>query len=448
VNSRALRPGAETGLAPRGVAAQVLAEVCVEGRSLATALPGALARMAPTDAGALVQEMCYGVLRFLPSLEAVAHRLLHKPLKRRDYDIYCLILVGLYQLQHMRVAAHAAVTETVDAAEVLGKDWAKQLVNAVLRRFLRERDDIEAQTMRDEEARYNHPAWLLEAFRRDWPQAWRDIVAANVARPPMTLRVNLRRTSRDVYRARLASSGLAAHGGPHSVASLVLESPCAVGDLPGFADGEVSIQDGAAQLAAPLLDLAPGQRVLDACAAPGGKAAQILETQTGLDVLVAVELDESRLATVHDIFARLGLSAHLIHGDASAPSDWWDGVPFDRILLDAPCSGTGVIRRHPDIKRLRRVTDIAPLVERQERLLEVLWTLLRPDGLLLYVTCSILPVENHLQVENFLARHGDAREQPISEAWGRGSGVGRQILPGEDEMDGFYYARLQKLRTE
>jgi 16S rRNA (cytosine967-C5)-methyltransferase len=447
VSSRALRKGAGAGLSPRGVAARVLTEVCIEGRSLATALPGALEDMAPTGEGALVQEMCYGVLRFLPSLEAVAHFLLHKPLKRRDCDIYCLILVGLYQLQHMRVASHAAVAETVDAAEALGKDWAKQLVNAVLRRFLRERDDIEAQTVRDDEARYNHPAWLLDAFRSNWPKEWRDIVAANVARAPMTVRVNLRRSSRDAYRARLASSGPAAHDSPHSVAGLVLESPCAVGDLPGFADGEVSVQDGGAQLAAPLLDLGPGQRVLDACAAPGGKAAQIIETQPDLDMLVAVEIDEHRLASVHDAFVRLGLRAQLIHGDASVPSDWWDGVQFDRILLDAPCSGTGVIRRHPDIKRLRRATDIAPLVERQERLLEALWSLLRPDGLLLYVTCSILPVENRLQVETFLARHGDAREHPFLVSWGRDAGVGRQILPGEDEMDGFYYARLKKLRT-
>ena len=448
MNARALPRGDEAVSAPRGVAARVLAEVCASGRSLATALPDALARMAPTGEGALVQEMCFGVLRFLPTLEAVARHLLRKPLKRRDQDIYCLILVGLYQLQHMRVAPHAAVTETVDAAQALGKDWAKHLVNAVLRRFLRERDDIETQVVRDEEARYNHPAWLLDTLRRDWPGEWRDIVAANVTRPPMTLRVNLRKTSRDVYRARLAGAGLTAHVSPHSVAGLVLESPCAVGDLPGFVDGDVSIQDGAAQLAAPLLDLAPGQRVLDACAAPGGKAAQILEMQSDLDVLVAVELDESRLIAVRDAFARLGLRGQLIRGDASTPSDWWDGIPYDRILLDAPCSGTGVIRRHPDIKRLRRANDIAPLVATQERLLEALWALLRPGGLLLYVTCSILPVENRLQIEKFLARHDDAREHAFPAAWGRGPGAGRQILPGEDEMDGFYYARLQKLRAE
>ena len=388
--------------------------------------------------------MCYGVLRYYPRLTYLAAQLLHKPLKRKDRDVQQLILIGLYQLIYLQVPAHAAVAETVAATRLLGKDWAAGLVNALLRGWQRGADQLLAQADADPVARYAHPPWWLARLQSDWPAHWQAILNANNQRPPMTLRVNAQCGSRNDYAARLQAAGIGAHPAPHAPLALTLEKPVDVAQLPGFGDGAVSVQDAAAQLAAPLLELAPGQRVLDACAAPGGKTAQLLESEPRLQVQ-ALDSDAQRLARVQDTLTRLHLTAELHHGDAARPQDWWDGTVFERILLDAPCSGSGVIRRHPDIKLLRTAQDIVTLAQQQRRLLHALWPLLARGGILLYATCSVLMAENQHNLAEFLATHSDARERVISADWGHAQTPGRQQLPGENGMDGFYYARLMKL---
>jgi 16S rRNA (cytosine967-C5)-methyltransferase len=427
----------------RNAAVKVLVEVLGAGRSLSASLPAALQATEPRER-ALAQDLCYGVLRWWPRLEAVAGALLARPLKARDRDIHCVVLIGLYQLMYTRVPAHAAVDATVKLAAVLGKAWARGVVNAVLRRFQREHAETLARVDGDEAAALAHPRWLIDAMKAAWPADWRRIAQAANERPPMYLRVNRRRGGREEYRDELAAAGIAATVPPHGAEALLLEQPLDVNQLPGFAEGRVSVQDAAAQLAAELLAARPGERVLDACAAPGGKTAHILERQPAVGTLVAVDQDAGRLQRVRDNLDRLGLTAALVCADAAAPETWWDGQPFDRILLDAPCSGTGVIRRHPDIKRLRRPADIAALVVQQERLLEAAWRMLRPGGMLLYSTCSIMPEENDGQIGRFLARHPEAGQCPLRAEWGRALSVGRQILPGEEGMDGFYYACLDR----
>jgi len=426
----------------RAVAARALGHVLGEGRSLATVLPPALGRLAPRDHG-LIQELCHGVCRWYPQLDALLGRLLARPLAATESTVRALLLVGLYQLWHLRVPEHAAVAETVTAARQLRKPWAAGLANAVLRTALRQRTTLTAALETDAAARTAHPSWLLDRLRRDWPDDWPAIVAANNARPPFALRVNRRRADGERYRQTLAESGRLAAPVPGVASALVLSEPADVAALPGFAEGRVSVQDAAGQLAAPLLEVRPGQRVLDACAAPGGKTGHLLECEPSLD-LTALDRDADRLDQVRDNLRRLGLAARLIAGDASRPADWWDGALYDRILVDAPCSATGVIRRHPDIKLLRRDGDIAALAERQSAILAGLWPLLRPGGRLLYATCSVLREENERVIDAFLADHPDARERPIAADWGRALPRGRQILPGEANMDGFYYAGLTK----
>lgn len=428
----------------RAIAARSLGQVLCAGKSLTVVLPPALKQVAPRDRG-LLQELCYGVCRWQPMLQALLDRLVDRPLDPREPTLRALLLTGLYQLHHLRIPEHAAVAETVTAARQLGKSRAAGLVNAVLRAFPRRREELLAALEMDREARTAHPYWLLAALERDWPDDWPAIVAANNARPPLTLRVNLRRIDREVYRSRLAEAGWTAAPAAAPTA-LTLAEPVEPTLLPGFAEGWISIQDAAAQWAAPLLDLRPGLRVLDACAAPGGKTGHLLECAPGLD-LTALDRDSVRLERVRETLARLRSSARLVVGDAVEPAEWWDGVPYDRILVDAPCSATGVIRRHPDIKQLRRERDIAALAESQRAMLSSLWPLLRPEGLLLYATCSVLRQENEEVVAAFLAAHPEARERPIVADWGRVRPHGRQILPGEAGMDGFYYAVLVKRAT-
>lgn len=427
---------------PRAAAARVLAEVVAGGRSLSDVLPPALVVLAARDR-ALAQELCYGTLRLLPRLRVLLDRLLDRPLKERDADVDALLLIGLYQLGHLAVPPHAAVSATVAAARLLGKPWAAGLVNAVLRRYGRERPALDAAVAADPQARHAHPAWLLERLRAVWPADWEAVAAAGNAHPPLTLRVNRLRITTEEYRARLAAEGRAAVPHPHAPDALTLAQPCPVEALPGFTAGLFSVQDAAAQLAAPLLRPQPGQRVLDACAAPGGKTAHLLETCPTCEV-VALDQDARRLTRVAENLTRLGLAADAVVGDAGNPAAWWDGRPFERILLDAPCSATGVIRRHPDIKVLRRPDDIARLAAEQERLLAALWPLLAPGGILVYATCSVLPEENRERITAFLQGQHDSHEIPIAVAWGRSADPGRQILPGEDAMDGFYYACLTK----
>lgn len=426
----------------RAIAAQVLARVLGEGRSLAEALPPALERVAPRDRG-LLRELCHGVCRWQPEVQFLLDGLLDRPLDPRESTARALLLTGLYQLHHSRIPDHAAVAETVAAARQLRKPWAAGLTNAVLRSFSRRRAELLTRVETDAVARTAHPRWLLERLRRDWPDDWLAIVAANNARPPFTLRVNRLQGNRDEYRARLAAVGKIAEPIVAAAFALTLVEPVEPAALPGFAEGWASVQDAAAQLAAPLLDIHPGMRVLDACAAPGGKTAHLLECTPELE-LTALDRNAERLERVRENLARLRLAAHLVAGDACRPTDWWNGVPYDRILLDAPCSATGVIRRHPDIKLLRRDTDIAALADRQRVLLTSLWPLLRPGGRLLYATCSVLRRENERVVAAFLAAQPGAREHRIAADWGRALVHGRQILPGEAGMDGFYYAVLVK----
>lgn len=427
----------------RALAALVVAEVVGEGRSLSAVLPARLDQARARDR-ALVQELAYGTLRWHPRLEVMLAALLQKPLKDKDRDLRALLLSGLYQLGWLSLAPHGIVHDSVEAARQLGKDWAGKLVNAVLRNFQRQRETIEARADDSEVGRHAHPAWLLQQWQRDWPEHWQAIAAAGNERPPMSLRVNALRQSRADYLRTLRALDPGAEPIAGTEQGIRLAAPLAVEALPGFADGLLSVQDGGAQLAAQLLEAEPGMRVLDACAAPGGKTGHILERTPGLGEMLALDQDAERLRRVEENLQRLGLRARLVATDAAAVETWWDGRPFDRILLDAPCSATGVIRRHPDIKVLRQAGDLDGLVRQQRRLLDALWPLLVPGGMLEYCTCSVQRAENTEQLQAFLEAHPDARERAVTASWGHACAVGRQLLPGEQDMDGFYYACIYK----
>lgn len=435
--------------AARAIAAAAVHEIMGRGRSLDAVLDQAFSAAASGlgERNALVQELAYGTVRWAIQLASVLNLLLERPLKRKDGDVQALLLVGLYQLIHMRTPRHAAVMETVAAAGQLGKPWARGLVNGVLRQFLRSETVLRPKIEHDPGYVFSHPPWLLQRLQQAWPHQWEQICATNNARPPLTLRVNSLRGTRFDYLAELARHQIAARPMGQSNCGIILERPLPVAQLPGFTEGKASVQDGGAQLAALLLDAQAGERVLDACAAPGGKAAHILE-RTPTVSLTAVDVEERRLDRLRENFLRLGLSARILAGDAAKPAGWWDGLKYDRILLDSPCSGTGVIRRHPDIKLHRTVADVAKLCQLQARLLDGLWPLLRPGGKLLYVTCSVLPDENGGQIAAFLARTDDAALAPMYLPCGQQDATGCQILPGECDMDGFYFSSLQKCRSE
>jgi 16S rRNA (cytosine967-C5)-methyltransferase len=424
----------------RLIAAQVLSRVLHDGQSLTAALDAALQAVESSKDRAFIQALCYGVCRTYHRLDFILSQLLDKPLK--DQPVKALALVGLYQLKYMRVKPHAAVSETVLAARK--KPWAKALINALLRSYLREQEALEQKADNQQSSAISHPDWLIKQIEQDWPQQAPQIFQENNQQPPMALRVNLARISQDQYIHQLSEQGIEAFAVSFCRSAIILDKPVVVDLLPGFADGIVSVQDTAAQLAAGLLDVQSGQRVLDVCAAPGGKAAHILESQPQLKELVAVDIDASRMHRVSDTLQRLKLAAKLVVGDASKPEDWWDGQLFERILLDAPCSALGVIRRHPDIKLLRRAEDIQPLQALQQNILRAIWPLLAPGGIMLYATCSILKQENEQQIDAFLAEYPDAVELPINADWGFAGSHGRQIMTGEASMDGFYYARIRK----
>lgn len=427
----------------RVAVASVLRAVMDDGRSLSTSLPEALAKVGNQERG-LVQEIVYGTLRHYWTLNFFLTKLLEKPLKAKDSDVRCLLLAGLYQLSYMRIPEHAAVNETVKSVALLKKDWAKNLVNGVLRAFLRQKEPLRELSTQKETSLYSHPAWIIDKLKRDWPESYAEILLENNQYPPMTIRVNARKTTREQYLADLTAVGIEARAlsfAPHAIG---LNEAVDVNKLPNFAQGFVSVQDEAAQMASTLLDLHPGQRVLDACCAPGGKTGAILELAPAVAEVVALDVDEARLARVRENLARLGLSANLLCADAQDLATWWDGRLFDRILLDAPCSGTGVIRRNPDIKHLRTADDIVQLAAKQELMLTALWQTLAPGGLLLYATCSVFKAENEERIASFVRNTVDAQHEALSGTWGQTRPYGRQVLPGQDGMDGFYYALLRK----
>ncbi|MCG9790583.1 16S rRNA (cytosine(967)-C(5))-methyltransferase RsmB [Vibrio mediterranei] len=421
----------------RAAAANILFQVVDKGQSLSSALPLGQQQVKPRDQ-ALLQEICFGALRILPRLESVASELMDKPLKGKQRVFHHLILVGIYQIGHMRIPAHAAVGETVEATKTLKGPRLRGLINAVLRNYQRNQEQLDEISVSHNAGKYGHPSWLLKLLQESYPQQWEAIVEANNTKAPMWLRVNHQHLNRDDYQALLKNEGIDSTAHSEALDALKLAAPCDVNNLPGFDKGWVSVQDAAAQLSINYLEPKDGELILDCCAAPGGKTAHILE-RTKDSQVVAIDCDETRLKRVHDNLKRLQLQAKVVCGDARTPSEWWQGEQFDRILLDAPCSATGVIRRHPDIKWLRRADDIEALAELQREIFDAMWQQLKSGGTLVYATCSITPQENKEQVKAFLARTDNAQliDSDIDNP-------GRQILPGEEDMDGFYYAVLKK----
>ena len=431
-------------LATRAAAAEVIAKV-LRGQSLSALLPEYSSKIDEKDRP-LLKELCFGSLRWYPQIAIILKGLIEKPLREKDLEIQGLVASGIYQLMHMRIAEHAIINETVSAVGNLNRPWAKGLVNAVLRNFQRQQQDILDKEGENPVFQTAHPKWLLKKINDAWPsEIASQIIKANNQRAPMTLRVNGLHTSREDYLSTLEDAGIVASATDYSAQGVLLETPRDVTELPGFSDGYISVQDEAAQLAAHLLLLGSGQRVLDACCAPGGKTCHILESQPDLTSLLAIDLEPRRLVRVTENLERLGLEAELKAANANNLDSWWDGNAFDRILLDAPCSATGVIRRHPDIKILRKPADIDKLASIQTQILVSLWQTLKPGGILLYATCSVLPAENDQIIRAFITSQDDAQLMPIDAIWGIATDHGRQLFPLENGNDGFYYSRLKKL---
>lgn len=422
---------------------KTLTRVVRDGKSLAELLPAARAGH-DTRSLALLQALTFGVARWSLRLDQLLLQLLHKPLRNRDVDVRVTLWMALYEAEYLSTPDYAVADSYVKVAKRLRKSWARGLVNATIRKFMREREQTIAAAQASPAALSALPAWLEDSLASDWPDQAAQIIVAGNQRAPLTLRANLRHGSRANLLQRLTDAGYQAEPAELSAGALSLMESTPVEQLPGYADGDFSVQDSAAQLAAELLAPQPGHAVLDACAAPGGKTCHLLEYQPQIKLL-ALDSEASRLRRVEENLARLKLSARVVCGDAGDPSGWWDGEPFDRILLDAPCSALGVLRRRPDIRLLRRESDIPALAQVQAKLLRRLWPLLQPGGRLVYATCSILRRENEQIVEQFLAATADAREQSLDVDWGHGCRVGRQILPGQHQADGFYYAILSKV---
>jgi 16S rRNA (cytosine967-C5)-methyltransferase len=429
----------------RALAAKCCYAVIDKGRSLSDELPKQQEKLVGKDKG-LLQEVCYGVLRYLPELEDDVRHLMQKPLKGKQRVFHFLLLVGVYQIKYMRIPDHAAVSETVAATAPLKNRHMKALINAVLRGFLRTlTDDIKRNKVLSDPIKYNHPGWFIKKLQQSYPEQWPEILAANQKKPPMWLRTNQQHHSSEQYQQLLTKAKIEIASIESHSQAIELLKPLDVAKLPGFDQGWVSIQDGAAQQAARLLDCQPNDNVLDCCAAPGGKTCHIIEQTPNITSITAIDIEESRLERVQENLTRLNLTANVIAADA-ANKDWWSGQQFDRILLDAPCSGTGVIRRHPDIKWLRKAEDINKLVILQQQILDNIWSLLKPGGTLLYATCSILPEENSEQIIQFVEKNQDAQLIEINEnnLDTANRATGWQLLPDAENMDGFYYAKLMK----
>ncbi|MCT8265492.1 16S rRNA (cytosine(967)-C(5))-methyltransferase RsmB [Proteus terrae] len=415
----------------RSIAAKAINQVLDQGLSLSTVIPELQKNVSDKDK-ALLQELCFGVLRTLPQLEWIIQQLMDKPLKGKQRILHYLIMVGLYQLLYTRIPAHAALAETVDGAVALKKPQLKGLINGVLRQFQRQQDILN-ERFQNSENRFLHPSWLFARVKHAYPEQWMSIVEGNNQKPPMWLRVNQRHHSREEYLTLLEKEEIVAVADDDHPFAIRLETPCNVNLLPGFADGWVTVQDRSAQRCAELLAPENKEQILDLCAAPGGKTTHILEIAPQAQVL-AIDIDEQRLKRVQENLTRLKLNAVVKSGDGRYPEQWCAGIQFDRILLDAPCSATGVIRRHPDIKWLRRNEDIEQLAQIQKEILHAIWPYLKSGGTLVYATCSILPEENKQQVEAFLASTKDAQ-----------CDYQHQCLPEEKGGDGFFYALIKKI---
>ena len=393
---------------------------------------------------ALIKEISFGTLRWYTQLEYILTQLVDKPIKKKDRILKYLIIIGLYQLIHMRTPNHAVVSETVEACTKINMEWAKGLVNAVLRRYLRESKKIQSKIFKNKIIKFAHPEWLVKKIKKDWPKNWKNILVANNERPPMYIRVNKLRNDRKNYLNKLRKVGIAGEETKYSSDCILIKEPINVEKLPGFFKGDLSVQDLAAQLAVGLLDLKPNHNVLDACAEPGGKTSHILESEPKIKNLLAIEKDKIRARKLRSTLDRIGLQANVSEEDAMNTDRWWDGEKFDRILLDIPCSATGVIRRHPEIKLLRTEDEIIEINKLQMKLLTSLWKTLKDNGLLLYATCSILNQENCNLIKKFLKNHSECSLKSITKKWGNDTTYGTQILPGENNMDGFFYACLVK----
>ncbi len=432
-----------TGAEPRLVAARAAAAVLDRGQALDEALAAPLEALDQGRDRALARRLALALMRDWPAADGLVRHLLRRKPARRDRLIHFILALALVELRQAREPAHAIVHVAVEVAGLAGLTRLRGLANAVLRAYLRRQDELKTFGQDDPVQEYGYPAWLIERIRLDWPDQWRAILIAGNQAPPLWLRVNRRYWSLDAARRALTEAGLESDPAPALPDALMLRRRVAIADLPGFAKGGLSVQDGAAQATVEYLRLQPGLRMLDACAAPGGKSAHALE-RCDLE-LTAVDIDARRLARVASTLDRIGLSARLVQGDAADPSGWWDGHAFDRILVDAPCSASGVIRRHPDIRWLRRARDLDPLTDLQARLLGALWPLLKPGGILVYATCSILREENERQISSFLEQHADARALPPVRLPGQRQSVGCQILPAEAGLDGFYHVAIERL---
>ena len=426
----------------RALAARGLADVALRGASLREVMARSAPKLADPRDRALLMALLSEGARWWLRFDAAIDGLLEKPLRHKDPAVHALLVLGLVQLEILELQDYAAVAATVEAVRALKRPQLAGLVNAVLRRWQRERESLLAKLDRKPQTRHAHPAWLAKALEQDWPEQADRVMQADNREPPLMLRVNRQRSERATLIQQLQASGYVAAEHPWLPDALVLPHSTDVTRLPGFEDGHFAVQDGAAQVAADLADLRDGLRVLDACAAPGGKACHLLE-RAEID-LTALEFEPARAERIRENLMRLRLNAKVVIGDAGAPKGWWNGQPFDRILIDAPCSATGVLRRRPDVRLHRRKSDIAPMQAQQRRLLAALWPLLAPGGRLVYITCSALRAENEITVGELLAAHADARAVAFTLPAGRAAAVGWQILPGDDDLDGMYYAVLQK----
>ncbi len=426
----------------RATAAQIINDVVVNRHSLTKLLERIIAKEIDSRNRAMLQDLCFGVLRWYQLLERYLEQLIEKPIKPKDAELKQLLLIGLYQIIYQQTPNHAAVSECVNACDDLKKTWAKKLVNAVLRRFIREQESIENKLHSQDS--FSHPAWLIKQLKSDWPEQFQNILNGNQLQAPLTLRINQTKISRDDYLNTLEHASIEATETKHSLYGIHLNKSIDIKKLPGYEEGLFSVQDEAAQFAAILLDIEKDQRVLDACAAPGGKTTHCLESQVELTELIALDNNPQRIKRVEENLNRLSLEATTIVGDASKPNIWWDNKLFDRILLDVPCTASGIIRRHPDIKFLRQEQDIAKVISEQTTLLENIWPLLKPNGKLLYSTCSVFKAENDQQIQLFLKQHEDAQLKPIDVTWGNKTQCGVQVFPGQDNMDGFYYSCIIK----